>query len=284
MQGNITCYLLPMETYTPQRETPISESIPEEKTRSNKLLIIIGFLVLLIIVLLGILAVWLFNKDTEGGSSDDATQKNCVYAGVQYSNGARFDATDGCNTCTCENGSVSCTEIDCTQEDEEDDTKEVSFSLEGDADAVIPIPFSLDFLASIPNDANVDTSRNTTETASPRQEVVISGDTYELSLYLFYDAEVTSFASAEELGKHTQFKSLYRGSDANNTIHNYLNELTQDESCMYIGKEFDPPCGTPAISLEENIFFFAECKADARNVSICDDIMSSLAVEIRRLD
>ncbi|MFQ5493180.1 MAG: hypothetical protein ACE5DX_03415 [Candidatus Dojkabacteria bacterium] len=37
----------------------------------------------------------------------------CVYNGNQYTEGESFDATDGCNTCNCENGVVACTEKDC---------------------------------------------------------------------------------------------------------------------------------------------------------------------------
>lgn len=37
----------------------------------------------------------------------------CTYGGVTYQDGDSFPAADGCNTCTCDNGSVGCTEIGC---------------------------------------------------------------------------------------------------------------------------------------------------------------------------
>jgi hypothetical protein len=40
---------------------------------------------------------------------------SCTYDGKTYAHGASFPATDGCNTCTCMNGSVACTKIACTR-------------------------------------------------------------------------------------------------------------------------------------------------------------------------
>lgn len=38
----------------------------------------------------------------------------CEYQGITYSEGERFPAEDGCNTCTCgEDGQVACTELAC---------------------------------------------------------------------------------------------------------------------------------------------------------------------------
>ncbi|MCB9638853.1 MAG: hypothetical protein H6728_07265 [Myxococcales bacterium] len=34
---------------------------------------------------------------------------------MQYSHGASFPATDGCNTCSCNNGAVACTKIACSK-------------------------------------------------------------------------------------------------------------------------------------------------------------------------
>jgi len=38
---------------------------------------------------------------------------DCEYDGQTYKPGDSFDATDGCNTCSCDDGAVSCTEIAC---------------------------------------------------------------------------------------------------------------------------------------------------------------------------
>lgn len=40
---------------------------------------------------------------------------SCRYEGKTYSDGEGFRASDACNTCSCERGQVSCTEIACGQ-------------------------------------------------------------------------------------------------------------------------------------------------------------------------
>lgn len=37
----------------------------------------------------------------------------CEFDGVSYAHGDTFLADDGCNTCTCENAEVFCTEMAC---------------------------------------------------------------------------------------------------------------------------------------------------------------------------
>ncbi|MCB9639008.1 MAG: hypothetical protein H6727_08965 [Myxococcales bacterium] len=37
----------------------------------------------------------------------------CTYNGVVYGHGGVFPATDGCNSCSCYNGQVTCTKIAC---------------------------------------------------------------------------------------------------------------------------------------------------------------------------
>lgn len=43
----------------------------------------------------------------------DCGAGSCVYDGDVHSDGDRFDAVDGCNTCDCEEGEVFCTELYC---------------------------------------------------------------------------------------------------------------------------------------------------------------------------
>ncbi|CAI8024290.1 hypothetical protein GBAR_LOCUS14117 [Geodia barretti] len=43
------------------------------------------------------------------------TLGGCLYEGIVYENGASFPAADGCNTCTCSDGMVGCTEIACPE-------------------------------------------------------------------------------------------------------------------------------------------------------------------------
>ena len=37
----------------------------------------------------------------------------CEYEGETYEDGESFPAADDCNTCTCEDGNASCTELGC---------------------------------------------------------------------------------------------------------------------------------------------------------------------------
>lgn len=39
----------------------------------------------------------------------------CSYAGLTYEHGKNFKDIDGCNTCTCTNGQVVCTEVACVE-------------------------------------------------------------------------------------------------------------------------------------------------------------------------
>lgn len=48
-----------------------------------------------------------------GGASHTAPQ-SCSYDGKRYASGDSFPATDGCNNCSCDDGSVECTEIGCS--------------------------------------------------------------------------------------------------------------------------------------------------------------------------
>lgn len=48
---------------------------------------------------------------SSGGSS--ATTMDCEYDGKRLADGTSVDATDGCNTCRCTEGEVTCTEIGC---------------------------------------------------------------------------------------------------------------------------------------------------------------------------
>lgn len=41
-------------------------------------------------------------------------KKNCDYEGTSIPHGTKFPAVDGCNTCSCQDGSLACTEIGCT--------------------------------------------------------------------------------------------------------------------------------------------------------------------------
>ncbi|MDD3648021.1 MAG: hypothetical protein PHS44_06015 [Candidatus Dojkabacteria bacterium] len=80
------------------------------------LLLILGmiFFVLMILVGFGVGLFYYLEKDDQ---ARNAAKSICSYSGVTYDNGAFFDSVDGCNTCTCNDGLVSCTEMDCIDEE-----------------------------------------------------------------------------------------------------------------------------------------------------------------------
>jgi hypothetical protein len=47
-----------------------------------------------------------------------------MYGGQTYDDGTSFPAADGCNTCTCMNGSIGCTLIGCPPQDDCDSLSE----------------------------------------------------------------------------------------------------------------------------------------------------------------
>jgi hypothetical protein len=46
-----------------------------------------------------------------GGGAD------CEVDGTTYADGDTFEAPDGCNTCTCDDGAAACTEMACVDSD-----------------------------------------------------------------------------------------------------------------------------------------------------------------------
>jgi hypothetical protein len=48
-----------------------------------------------------------------GGTAGTGPPGSCNYAGQVWLNGESFASSDGCNTCYCHDGSVSCTLVDC---------------------------------------------------------------------------------------------------------------------------------------------------------------------------
>ena len=53
------------------------------------------------------------SDSSETGGVGGASTGSCIYDGQTYAEGSSFPATDGCNTCSCANGMVMCTEMAC---------------------------------------------------------------------------------------------------------------------------------------------------------------------------
>lgn len=72
------------------------------------------------------------SKPQDGGTSDTSSSKTCSFRGdvvwwdgnghtipaprVAFAEGERFLGPDGCNTCTCSEGAISCTEMACNHQ------------------------------------------------------------------------------------------------------------------------------------------------------------------------
>ncbi len=48
-------------------------------------------------------------------SGDITTKQRCEYNGWAYADGESFLSIDGCNTCSCSDGEVLCTEMACVE-------------------------------------------------------------------------------------------------------------------------------------------------------------------------
>ena len=76
---------------------------------NTKWYVLIGIAAFVFIALMIVLVVILLTRTTPSVAA-----AQCTYNGKLYDSGASIKATDGCNNCTCTNGSVSCTMIACS--------------------------------------------------------------------------------------------------------------------------------------------------------------------------
>ena len=53
------------------------------------------------------------NGSDDGGDSRPVQPRGCSFGGKNYADGDSFPSTDDCNSCSCQDGSVACTEIGC---------------------------------------------------------------------------------------------------------------------------------------------------------------------------
>lgn len=102
---------MPPQEVQPASPQPSAQPIPpKQSSNKNLYLIIITLLVLLILVIVGGFGAYaLLGK-----------KKGCTYNNAKYANGDSFKSTDGCNTCSCSDGNVACTEMYCYNEDNND--------------------------------------------------------------------------------------------------------------------------------------------------------------------
>lgn len=70
-----------------------------------------------VIILLGTIILGLSSYIVYLTYNGDSEPQVCEYNGWAYSEGDTFESTDGCNTCSCSNGQVVCTEMACVESD-----------------------------------------------------------------------------------------------------------------------------------------------------------------------
>jgi len=101
-----------------EQTSSLKQSLNEPKTKkNNKIILIFLLLILLLLLLTGGIFLLLNNKEDNNSTNTNQPEeeKTCEYNGKTYEDGEEFEATDGCNTCTCEKGDVSCTEKVCDE-------------------------------------------------------------------------------------------------------------------------------------------------------------------------
>jgi hypothetical protein len=82
----------------------------EGRTKSVKGPLILTLVALFVFAGLGALTYKLFFEQQEQAAQQGMA---CTYEGISYPHGSAFPANDNCNSCSCDNGEVVCTEIAC---------------------------------------------------------------------------------------------------------------------------------------------------------------------------
>ncbi len=75
-----------------------------------KLMSILGAL---IIFVLGFFAGIKYMTNKVNFNNINIIPVGCTYEGTNYKNGEGFKDKDGCNSCSCQNGQIACTEMAC---------------------------------------------------------------------------------------------------------------------------------------------------------------------------
>ncbi len=97
----------------------------DQQTFNKKFLFITVLLILFIIIILGIIFFLVFSKLQDNNIDNNTDNESiitnqCDYENETYQDGDKFPDKDGCNTCTCTNGEIACTEIYCYEEENEE--------------------------------------------------------------------------------------------------------------------------------------------------------------------
>jgi len=277
----------------PSEQNKKNKEVKEEKKKSLSKIIIIIFIILVLLGLVGLcVLVYTILKTNKTTSNESYSQnKQCVYNNITYNDGDKFEAIDGCNSCFCSDGQVSCTEMYCIKngeseevdedegnaEDSRDTTKEVNFSVTHN-EVSLDKDVKLNFIAQVPVDSTVDESLNTSTLENILPWVTITGSNYTFEVYWIFDLEVSHYPKITNIYTHAQFGDIYRISEEGSNVFEYTNDITLSGKCDANAGELNAPCGQSFIKLEGNIYFIPKCETSEENVEICDDIIKSVSV------
>jgi hypothetical protein len=84
----------------------------EYKKKDNSFLL--GLSITLGTIVVGLVSYIVFTSDLPGKE-----MARCEYHGWAYAHGETFDAIDGCNVCSCNDGETVCTEMACEEPTED---------------------------------------------------------------------------------------------------------------------------------------------------------------------
>jgi hypothetical protein len=271
----------------------------------NKKILVIGLISVFLISLtsFSFLIYKQFNKsDQENNIADDTIQINddqeqnisnqsCTVDGVEYLDGESFPSSDSCNTCTCDNGIVSCTEKACTVTY----TFEMSqFQSDVEKPEGVSIAYKYKLILALPNKAENDLS-------SDSAQLLIHGDKYSISFSGDLD-----YASPEFKNIHdheliqTSPSTIYRIKDPDPYFTNYQKKYFEKFSNIYfysprygVGTQECPflsegykACGDYALfpkftNTDETQLLYAQCAVNSETDAekYCDEIVKSISVE-----
>jgi hypothetical protein len=129
-----------MQNDIEQPKDPLNINNIIKKMLGNKIILIALFIIFFIIFIIIIIsAISSILKQNDNQVSTEETYSNCMYNGKEYKHDESFQASDSCNTCTCKNGEILCTVIECedttsqsatTQTSDDSSTKWETFNAE----------------------------------------------------------------------------------------------------------------------------------------------------------
>ncbi len=260
----------------PIESQPIETSNTKKSSSMGKIIAIVLILAIFLLGLVAVAAMVLPGLlDNDPTLSEEETI-SCSYNGASYSVGQGFDATDGCNSCSCgSDGEVICTQIACNEEtDSEDQTPPSSESTTKEYEVDLEDFFSiLNIKTIIP--------KNMTATSDTEASVTLSNSKASLTIENrpeYYNIHVDEIAKFDLTNLNSNFADLYKFQiDA--TTFKYISGPSFDEACPNLGEMLSPTCGINGIIFQNDAAIYVECTADTvEDSKICDQILAKMEV------